>query len=135
MAYATRTKLTQLGLPTAALADVSTTDQDAALDGASGIADGYLRKRYSLPLATYGDDLTTHVCSIAAWLILKTRGFNPEDPADAAIRMGYEDAIEWLESVAAGDIDPQNVTDATPTTAKGVAQAWSDTERGWNSTT
>jgi len=132
VAYATRTQLIQLGLPSAALTDVSTADQDEALDGASGIADGYLRKRYTLPLATYGMDLTTHVCSIAAWIILKTRGFNPEDPADVAIRMGYEDAIAWLVSVAEGDIDPQDVTDATPTTAKGIAQVWSDDERGWN---
>ena len=131
MAYATTTQLTYLGLPSDALTDVSADAKTAALDGASGIADGYLRKRYATPLAVYGNDLTTHVCSIAAWIILKTRGFNPENPADVAIRMGYEDAIKWLEAVAKGEIEPEDIEDATASVDEAAPVVEQDNERGW----
>ena len=48
-----------------------------------------------------------------------------------AIRMGYDDAIKWAEAVAAGKVDPQSIADATPGAGKGIAEAWSDDERGW----
>jgi len=56
-AYAARTDLTRFGISEKALTNVSTETQDAALEAASRVADSYLRSRYALPLAGYGDDL------------------------------------------------------------------------------
>ena len=54
MAYATTTDLARFGLPSGALAGVSTATQEAALDAASAFADSYLRSRYTVPLTSYG---------------------------------------------------------------------------------
>lgn len=132
MAYANRTQLTQLGLQSAALTDVTATVQDENLDAASALADSYLASRYTLPLISWGDDLIRAVCVIAAWDILAgTRGFDPEALGDQAVRMRYEDIIKWLEAIAAGDVTPSGIVDSSTAASPMVAAAWSDTERGW----
>jgi len=105
VAYATRTDLHRVGLPAAALAGVSTVTQDAALEAASGLANAYIvRSGYDLPLSTWPAGLTLHVCGIAAWVLLSTRGFDPSNPSDKAVRMRFDDAIKWLEKVAKGTV-------------------------------
>lgn len=111
--YATRSELYRHGLPYQAVADVSLEDQQAALDAASTLADGYLSAKFTLPVTTASIDLVIVVCQVAAWNLLRRRGFNPETGVDAAIRQGYDDSIRWLERVAKGDITP-TLTDSTP---------------------
>ncbi len=132
MAYATRTDLDAMGYPSATLAGVSTTIQDAALDAASSLVDGYLVRRFTLPLSAWGDDLRRAVVHIAAWDLLCRRGFRPGDGADEAVRMRYEDAMSWLKDVSAGRVEPQGVTDASPAVAEsfGVVVV-SHPRRGW----
>jgi phage gp36-like protein len=131
-AYATRTDLTSLGLPSAALTNVSTTAQDAALLSASARADSYLKARFTLPLTAWGQDLTEAVCHIAAWTILSARGFNPDQGADTAIRTRYEDAIRWLERIADDRATP-TVTDSSTSVGGGgtAPRVYSSTARGW----
>lgn len=113
MAYANRTELTTLAISEAALKNVSVDKQDAALEAASRIADGYLNVRYQLPLASYGSDLRKAVCDIAALMLMKGRGFNPE-LADADVLIsGQKDAIKWLEGIAAGKISPYGLVDSS----------------------
>lgn len=130
MAYATLTDLTRLGIPSGALEGVSTEAKQAALDSASSLADGYLAAQFRLPLVEWGDDLTGHVCNLAAWQILKVRGFDPEGRADNAVRMGYEDAVSWLERVAAGRLSPQ-ITDSTPEVNDQAPVFVNNPPRGW----
>lgn len=129
MAYATRTQLTQLAIPAAALTGVSTADQDAALEAASDLADGYLRSRYALPLTAWEDDLRRAVCGIAAYDLLTRRGFRPEDSGEN-VRLRYEDAVRWLKGVADGSISP-SITDSTPTEEEGGLQVDTEARRGW----
>lgn len=110
--YAERTHLTQFSLPAAALGGISTTDQDATLDAASDVADSYLGVIFKLPLLTWGDDLRRAVCDLASWMLIKRRGFSPQNADGGMIREAYDDAISWLERVAAGKAKPSGVTDS-----------------------
>lgn len=112
-AYATTTDLATFGLSADALAGIDTNAQTAALTAASRLADGYLRARFTLPIATPSVDLVEAVCKIAAYTLLSARGFNPEAGADQNIRDRYRDALAWLKDVAAGTATPA-LTDSSP---------------------
>ncbi len=112
--YAEDTELFALGLPSAALADVSSETITAALVAASGDADGYLAKRYKLPLVEWGDDLTRRVAALAAFDLLTTRGSRPGDGLDLITKRA-DDATLWLRDVSRGIIEPQGIVDSTPT--------------------
>jgi phage gp36-like protein len=110
--YATPADLYAYGAPESAFGDVDPTAVQAALDAASTQADGYLANRFTLPVVTPSQDLKAAVCQIAAWNLLRRRGFNPEDLGAQAIRTGYEDAERWLRGVSKGEITPQ-LTDSS----------------------
>lgn len=90
----------------AAVSGFGSVDRQAALDAASTLADSYLANRVTTPIATPSADLVQAVCAIASWRLLCRRGFNPEDPGGAAVRLQYEDAIHWLERVSKGSATP-----------------------------
>ena len=110
--YAIPTDLQSLSLTAAALTGISTDEQQAALDTASGVADGYLASRYALPITAYGQDLTRAVCNIAAYDLMSVRGYSP-DGSNSTIRDRYDDAIRWLERVAAGTVSPVGIADSS----------------------
>jgi phage gp36-like protein len=103
----------------AALAHPSTNlaAQNAQLLRASEFMDGYFKDQYLLPLQTWGADVVDKCCEIAAYRLVRLRGFNPE--ADGSYLTDYKMAIEWLESVAKGTISP-DIVDATPSPAPGT---------------
>jgi phage gp36-like protein len=94
--------------------DVSAVDE--ALANASSTVDSYLRKRYGLPLVTFGSDVRDAVAALAAYQLLTDRGFNPESAADKAIRTRYLDKVEWLEKVREGhvEIEGDEISKAAP---------------------
>jgi phage gp36-like protein len=129
--YATLAELATHGLPSGWLTGVSSGDQTAAITAASDLADGYLAQRYTLPITGWGSDLRRVVCHIASWDLMCRRGFDPESSSDVAIRKRYEDAIRWLEMVAAGKISPVGIVDSTPDVDERGPQAYSEEPRGW----
>ncbi len=142
MAYATRPDFEQLGLPPDALDALDSRVPGSvarALDAASTLADGYLRARYVLPLAAYGDDLTQAVCAVAAASLMTTLGLDPESPMAALIRERAREARRWFEMVAAKRIHP-SITEGGAhvdgaTVISPAARGWDDVsieeERGW----
>lgn len=102
--YANIDDLNGCGLPAPALANMSLRDQQAALMRASRVADTFLRDRYHLPMVCpYDPSLTLWVCWMAAYFLLSTRGFNPNQSGiDTVVRMNYDDAIKSLTRVANG---------------------------------
>ena len=135
MAYATTTDLVRFGLPAAALTGISTPAQEAALDAASVFADSYLRSRYTVPLASYGVDLTKQVCALAAEDLLTTRGFDATRANGDAVTLRADNARAWLRDVSAGraavsggNAAPAAVSIARASTAPTTA---STGERGW----
>lgn len=131
--YATTSDLARLGIATNALSALATATQEAALDAASSLADGYLASRYALPLTAWGDDLRLHVAGMAAFRLLAGRGYDPQRGGDEVIRMLWDDAIRWLERVSAGNVTPAGITDSTPDESEEVPSTVciTNASRGW----
>lgn len=110
--YVTRTEFLDQGLPSGALTDIANATIDAALLWASEVCDSYMRKRHLLPLTAWGNDLRTLVCDLAAWRLLKRKGFNPAAPAHQAILKSYDEALLSLKDVAQG-LTELGVTDSS----------------------
>lgn len=135
MSYSTLAELAALGLPAGALAAVSSADQQAHLDAAykkinSAIAMG---GRYTPPLSSHDGECAAYEVDMARWTLLVRRGFNPDNPGDAAVLKAYDEAREWLEDVKKGRTIAGAV-DATPTTTEQAAVAaygYGADPRGW----
>jgi phage gp36-like protein len=110
--YAIEAEFLDQGLPSDALTGIASPTIVQALEWASSTANGYLRKRYTLPLVAWEDDLRRVVCKIAAYDLMCIRGFRPGSDTDATIVKNYDDAIIWLKAVAESDIEPA-ITDST----------------------
>ncbi len=129
--YATVDDFESLGLPSTALSGFSDSQKIDKLLAASAIADSYLRVQYGVPLPSWNVDLTTRVCEIAAWLLMKTRGYAPEG-TDLQIRQSYEDATMWLTAVSKGTAIPiEQSQDATPLSYEQGPLVSSDTAIDW----
>ncbi len=127
--YASRTDLANLGLIGAALQSVAVVTQDAALLAASGLIDSYLG-RYTLPLATWGQDLVRAASIIASYDIMTTRGYSPlPTNADQNIRQRYLDVIKWLEDVRDG-VTPLAVIDPAGSSPSSGGDLCSSASRG-----
>lgn len=140
--YATRADFELLGLPSDALDALDARAPGAvarALDAASALADGYLRARYVLPLAAFGDDLTQAVCAVAAESLMATLGLDPESPMATLLSRRAKDARRWFEMVAAKKIHPSITEGGAPVDGAVVispaARGWDNVEieeeRGW----
>ena len=102
--YASIDDFRSCGLPAPALANLELMQVQAALLRASRIADTFLRDAGVLPLkCPYDPALTLWVCWIASYMLLSTRGFNPNQAgADNIVVMNYREAIDSLKRVANG---------------------------------
>lgn len=118
----------------AALAGINDTDQATALTWASGVAASYLRKRYALPLVSWGEELKQKVGELAQWFLLTRRGFKPNSGSDEVARLRYEDAISWFKDVSRGLVEIDCV-DQTPTVDEAGSLAASEPRSNWSITT
>ena len=129
--YASIDDLYRFGLQPFSVQNVPMSNLIAELEAASRYADSKMRARYSLPLLAWDTTITMHVCRIAAYNILVTRGYNPEAGADIAITQRHQEALEFFDGVERQRTHP-NVTQ-TPTSSPGVdmPQVLSGVSRGW----
>jgi phage gp36-like protein len=123
--YCETANINTLSLPPAVLAGVEPDTLAEACLAATDEALSYLRD-YNLPLVAWGGALRLHTANMAAYHAMKRRGFNPEN--DPTIRMGYTDAIKWLQSYAASD---PTIIDSKPEQPAQGAWIVSEQERGW----
>lgn len=132
--YAAIADLAQVGVSSAVTtaAGISNADLDGTLLKRSVFADGYIGKRFLLPITAWGDDLRLAVAQLAAWDLMTTRvGMNPEAPSSMIWRDRRDEAIRWLEGVAAERIDPVGVVDSTPATIEAGPEVFTSKPRGW----
>jgi phage gp36-like protein len=129
-AYPTRAQLYQFGINSAALSNVPTADQDAALESTSRLADTYCRPRHETPFASpYPLEIVRAVCAIAAWDLLSVRGYNPDLGDTLSARA--ERAIQWLRDLGAGRAHLDTSADATPSVQECAPLISSDDPVDW----
>jgi phage gp36-like protein len=111
--YAQIADLVTYGVPVQALQQganpITNGTLNSELETASEFIDSFLRGRYSLPLQSWGTDITQACCRITAYNVLIVRGYNPASGADVNIRMRYDDAVSWLNKVQRQQAHPNVV--------------------------
>lgn len=128
--YATPSQVKTHSLPARAIQE----DQigyflDSCL-GATDEAEGYLNSAFVLPLTAWGTDLTKQVSRLATYDFMNQRGWQPEGP-DAIIIDARDQALSWLNRIAAGRLKPPGIVDSTPEVHEGGAYVVSGATRGW----
>lgn len=129
--YATIAQLLQFALPAEAVQGISNTVLQAELDAASTWADSYLRGRYALPLVSFDIELTMMVCYVAAYNIMASRGYNPEQGADSIYQSRWQQALDWFKAVQRQAIHPNVVPQPTTDPTYGFPQVNTAPQRGW----
>jgi phage gp36-like protein len=88
--------------PTAVNADIL----NAIIEGVSEDVDGYLRRRFSLPLVTVPASLKKRVASLVVYEGFKRRAAAAGGVVPMETRKAfYDDQIDWLRRLADGDVD------------------------------
>jgi phage gp36-like protein len=113
--YATPEDFFTLGLRRDACKEFTPAQIELALNRASREMDGYLRNRYTLPFVSVDEAMATTCCDIAAYRLLKPRGFRPES-ADGIYVAAYKDALVWLGKVRDKLVTPLVVDSSTGAT-------------------
>ena len=139
--YCTVDDLVVAGVPVEVIDGIAgdRTVRDAKLLGMlnkrSRFADGYVGRAFVLPLSEWGDDLRMAVAELTGWDVMSVLvGFNPESPSGATWQARRDEALRWLEGVAAKRIVPPQIVDsATPEHDDGIGID-SDVSRDWERT-
>ena len=119
--YATTTDLASYAVNPQAFAAIAPATQQAQLDAASTVLEGYFADQYHLPLvAPFPVDLKMQVCAIAAFWLMGFRGYKSDVNGDSVVRQRFDDAMAWAKGVASGMISPAGIIDSTPTTKEGA---------------
>lgn len=141
MSYSSLEQFYRLGVVDEAVGHLSTEAQQEVLDSAQDTVDSYLRAAgYGVPLPAQSAPLSIRraECQIAAWDMLSVPGADPTTDADDTIKERAAAALEWLEGVVAGKIQPIPLTaegtaaDATPEVEEGGAVVVTEPSRGWS---
>lgn len=126
--YATAAELAATPGAGAYVSELTTDEKNTALERASGMMDGYFAARFSLPLASYGGDVTQCCCHIAAWLLASGRGFDTGAAGNTA-KQWFDWWMKWLADVAAGTV-PTTIVEADTSTPSGARVSTTEA-RGW----
>lgn len=93
---------------------IDETTLDLAISDAGAEIDGWLAKRYPLPLADVPPALALCACNIARYYLYA-------DQPTETVTSRYDNAVKWLRAVALGDAELVSPSGATEETA-GVAE-------------
>jgi phage gp36-like protein len=70
------------------------------LDQATGVCDSYIAVKYTTPLANPSDGVKFACTRIASYFLHLRRPFTVSE----SVKEAYDEAIKWLEALAAGDV-------------------------------
>lgn len=114
----------------AAFSSFTDDQKNAALVNASDEFLAYAATREAAPIATWGKSYRKHVCKIAAFDLLSSRGANPANP-DALVlgERAYDRAIAYAKDIGKGLANPPDVVDATPDVADAAPIGASPTDQ------
>lgn len=113
MSRATLTQLTQLGLDSYAINQLSDVAKQEALDSASARIDSAVAtQRDGNIIPPYPLDLIECECVLASWTLLMANGYNPPaSGTDTNISLRYKEWKDYLDQVSKGELVPKIVTD------------------------
>jgi phage gp36-like protein len=111
--YITPTELQNQGVPAGGLSGITNQQQLDAIQWASDEIDGYLAKRFTLPLVTVSIDINRRCAILSTFYLLSFRGMRVTGELNELITKLYDDANKWLLEVSKGNITPQCI-DSTP---------------------
>lgn len=94
-------------------ADVTAGQRAAAISAASSVVLSKLRKRHTLPLVSWSDDVKGATADIAAYRLIKLRGFNPSNGRDIAAREAAKESMAWLQSIVDGSAEAEDIVDSS----------------------
>ena len=129
--YITDAELLDLAIPSSAISAVAVGTRDKARKAASDLASGYFKKKYTLPITAWADDVKLNVATAATYIAMKFRGFDPASESGVLIVKGYDDAVLWFRDVAKGVVEPTDFTDSTPDLDEQAPLVSSDEAAGW----
>jgi hypothetical protein len=115
MGYATLADMANFGFPPSAFGQLSQPQIQAQLDAASAYATSKMAARYSMPLLLWDVSITQAVVQIAAYQCLVLRGFDPNNPGDAAARDLWIAAREFFDAVERQHAHPLVTESPLPT--------------------
>lgn len=125
--YATQADMEMHAASADALEGATQTQQLKALLAASSVADDYLSSAYTMPLASWGAALSSHVARIAVYsLSMAVRHL-----FDEVVDEGNARALRYLRDIAEGRMRPATIVDATPAAEEDSAYIVSPALRGW----
>lgn len=130
--YCEPSDITRHGIPKAAVESVPFEVLADKCLTASEEAAGYLASAYKMPLVSWGVDLRKHVAIMATYDLMRFIGYDPDAGKDSLIRIGRDDAVAWLNRIAAGKLRPVTIIDAEPEVMEPEVWVASGASRGWN---
>ena len=111
--YAVLADLQTYGLSQAAIGATPVATQQKLLDAANAKVDSYLASKFVLPLVSWSPDLVQCAAEIAAFSVIKYRGFDPEDPSDRIFQARADAQIAWLLLITKNELTV-TVVDSAP---------------------
>ena len=98
------------------------------IDAAEGLVDGYIAKRYTIPISTPVPRLVETISTqISIYELLSKRLFAGEVAAESQWVASYKEAVEQLKDIARGRIALVS-SDGTLLTGEGNLETWSSTD-------
>ncbi len=123
--FLTRVEFLDQTIPGDAFDGLADATIDTALVWASAVAASYLRKRYKMPLISWGEELRSTVGELAQWKLLGRRGIRPGSGNNEMAEKRYDDAVAWLRDASKGLVEVECV-DSTPDLEEDGPQSASD---------
>lgn len=134
--YITRAEFKALGIPDGAWQGLDVSAVDQAILSCSAVANSYFKKRATLPLLSWGEDVKLKVADLVQFQLLSLRGFRPDSGNDQVSVDRRDTALEWFRDVARGLVEPDwedstaEVDEEGTLAASGPAMNFSMSTRG-----
>jgi phage gp36-like protein len=133
--YATQSEFLDQFAQVGTFQDLPGATIDAALVWASARVDSYIKKRVTLPLVSYSEDIKDAAVNLAGLRLLRRRGIDPASGNNQSVIDQAEESLVWLKDIAKGACEIAVYVDSTPAVDEAGPLASSDDLTDWQYTT
>ncbi|NQY04478.1 MAG: DUF1320 family protein [Halieaceae bacterium] len=128
-AYASRQDMISYGISEHVLDQIEENKKLQALIAASAEMSTNLSVSFTLPIVSWGEDVTKHTAILAAYTVISG---NFREGLDEALVDMKDDTMSFLKRIGDGRLRPKTIIDSTPDVEEDSAYIASSTSRGWN---